>query len=148
MWLRLAKRHHFVTVPIPQILYRRSTTSKSSNISSHKAAALNAIEVAFSRAPQSLKHLKKHSYAWVYEYLASKALDGPPGRRKGFVAMQFLLNAIRNNPILLKRVRFMSSLLFKIKVTILLPPRQAERLLNKVRHLVKKKPDLLRNLPD
>ncbi|MBN1224877.1 MAG: glycosyltransferase [Candidatus Aminicenantes bacterium] len=139
MWLRLAKQHHYVTVPIPQILYRRSPTSRSSNISHHEAAAVKAIELAFSRVPQSLKHLKKYSYAWVYEYLAHKALNGLPGRKKGFVAMKFFLKAIRNNPLLLKRVRLITSFLFKILMTVLLPPRQAERLLGKIRFLMKKK---------
>jgi GT2 family glycosyltransferase len=147
MGLRLAERHHFVVVQIPQILYRRSTTSSSSDIANHEAAGLNAIEKAFSRTPRSLKHLKKKSYAWVYEYLTHKALDGPPGRRKGFLALKFLWRAIRNDPTLLMRVRLVSSLLFKIKVTILLPPRQAERLLFGIRNLMKKRSERTRPLP-
>ncbi|MGD9346182.1 MAG: glycosyltransferase [Candidatus Aminicenantes bacterium] len=147
MGLRLAERHHFVVVQIPQILYRRSTTSSSSDIANHEAAGLNAIEKAFSRTPRSLKHLKKKSYAWVYEYLTHKALDGPPGRRKGFLALKFLWRAIRNDPTLLMRVRLVSSLLFKIKVTILLPPRQAQRLLFGIRNLVRKRSERIRPLP-
>jgi len=147
MWLRLAQRHHFVTVPIPQILYRRSKTSKSSNISCHEAAAKKSIEEAFRRAPSSLKHLKRHSYAWVFGYLAHKALVGPPGRKKGFVALNFFLKAIKSKPALLKDVRLMSSFIFKIMVTMLLPPRFAEKLLDKISHLVKKKFPQSRNIP-
>jgi glycosyltransferase involved in cell wall biosynthesis len=142
LYVRLASQHHFVTVPVPQILYRRSSSSKSSNIAQHEAAGLRAIEMAFDRAPQRLQYLKKKSYGWVYEYLTHKTLDGPPGRKKGIVALKFLLRAIRNNPALIKHARHIFSLLFKIKVTILLPPRQAEWLLNKIRNMVKKKPDI------
>jgi len=140
MWLRLAKNHHFVTVPIPQILYRRTASSLSSNVLKQEVVALKAIKLAFSRAPKSLQHLKTHSYAWAYKYLAFRALDGPSGRREGFIAMKFLLKAIRNYPALLTQARFMSSFFFKIAVTVILPPRQAEIFLHKVNNLIKKSP--------
>jgi len=147
MGLRLAGRYHFVTVPVPQILYRRSTTSRSSDVFNHETAARRAIEKAYRRTPQSLQHLKRHTNAWVYEYLTHKALDGPPGRRKGFLALKFLLRAIRNDPNLLKHFIHISSLLFRIIVTILLPPRQAERLLDRIRNLVRKRSERTSLLP-
>ena len=138
LWLRLAKRFHFVTVPMPHVLYRYTSVSKSANVLNHEAKGLKAIALAYARTPESLQHLKRRSYAWVYEYLTSKVLDCYRERTKGRIAIRFLWKALRCNPALLMRARFMASTLFEITVNILLPPRPAEITVSTAKRLAKK----------
>ncbi|HEY9905481.1 MAG TPA: glycosyltransferase [Candidatus Sericytochromatia bacterium] len=131
MWLRLAARYHFVAVPSPQILYRVYAHSSSFNISKLEAGCLQVINRAFAQAPETLQPLKRDSLANLYKYLTSKALEGPPERRRSLVAALFLGQAIRNDPWLL-RAGVLLKVLFKIAVSTLLPSQLAQVLLTKV----------------
>jgi len=55
--------HYFVAVQSAQILYRISSSSKSSNVSRMEGEALKVIKRAFERAPESLQYLKKEHYS-------------------------------------------------------------------------------------
>ncbi|MGB0383494.1 MAG: glycosyltransferase [Ardenticatenaceae bacterium] len=146
LWLRLAASYQFVCVPAAQVLYRRTNYSMSANLPKLEAEALRALERAYSAAPDSLHYLKRHSLARFYKYLTQRALQELPGRReyllgrqRGFVAARFLYHAVRNDPSLLRRVRFMLPLLFKIIATLLLPPQQAPKLITKIESIFKKR---------
>jgi glycosyltransferase involved in cell wall biosynthesis len=134
LWLRLAARYHFVAVPSPQILYRQSVNSESANVLRMEAASLRVIEQAFTQAPESLQHLKKHSLANIYKGLTFKALEGPPEQQRGLTAARLLWHCVRNDPALL-RSRVILKVLFKIAAMTLLPPQQAQALLNKAKGL-------------
>ncbi|HBL15032.1 MAG TPA: glycosyl transferase family A, partial [Cyanobacteria bacterium UBA11162] len=101
MWLRLAARYHFVAVSSPQILYRVSASSMSTDVWRLELACLQVIERAFNQAPASLQHLKKYSMANLYKYLAFKVLEGFPQRQRGIAAMRFLGEVIRFDPAML-----------------------------------------------
>ncbi len=134
LWLRLAARYHFVAVPSPQILYRQSVNSESANVLRMEAASLRVIEQAFTQAPESLQHLKKHSLANIYKGLTFKALEGPPEQQRGLTAARLLWHCVRNDPALL-RSRVILKVLFKIAAMTLLPPQQAQALLNRAKGL-------------
>ncbi|MCT7964361.1 glycosyltransferase [Laspinema sp. D1] len=105
LYLRLALRYHFVTVPRSQVLYRISDQSLSSNVFKLETGCLQVIENTYHQAPESLQHLKRYSLGNLYKYLTFKALQGNPERRKGAAAIQFLFQAIRYDPaLLLKKV--------------------------------------------
>jgi len=129
MWLRLAARYEFVTVPSPQILYRISPNSASFNIWKMEAGSLRTIERAFAQAPESLQHLKREVLGNRYKYLTFKALEGPPERRRGLTATRFFWQAVTHDPAWLRRTQLMLIILFKIALATLLPPQQAETLL-------------------
>jgi glycosyltransferase involved in cell wall biosynthesis len=129
MWLRLAARYEFVAVPSPQILYRVSSNSASCDIWKMEAGSLRTIEQAFAQAPESLQHLKREVLGNRYKYLTFKALEGPPERRRGLAAIRFFWQAVRNDPAWLGRTQLMLIVLFKIAITTLLPPQQAQTLL-------------------
>ncbi|MEQ9626112.1 glycosyltransferase [Coleofasciculus chthonoplastes] len=134
MWLRLAARYHFVAVPQPQILYRVSPHSMSSNILRQELASLTVIERTFAQTPPALQYLKTHSLANRYKCLTFMALQRNPERNKGLAAAKFLGRAIQHDPALL-RARVLVRVLLKIAVMILLPPQQAKLLLNRVERL-------------
>ncbi len=134
MWLRLAKHHHFVAVSFPQVLYRKSPNSQSCNISKMEAGGLQVIERAFTQTPSSLTHLKPFSLANFYKGLTFRALEGFPGRQRGLTAARYLWHSFRTDPTLL-RARVIWKVLFKISVMVLLPPKQAQALLTKMKHL-------------
>jgi glycosyltransferase involved in cell wall biosynthesis len=134
LWQRLGARYHFVVVPYPQILYRISANSLSTNVWDMESSSLKVIEKAFAQAPQSLQHLKRLSLANRYKYLTVKALEGIPEQKRGFVCARFLWNAIRHDPALL-RTRVIWKVLFKIAAVVLLPTHQAQALLAKLNRL-------------
>ena len=123
IYLRLAAHYHFIAVPFSQILYRVSTNSQSSNVFKQEAASLKFIERAYAQAPESLQHLKKECFGFLYQYLIYKALEGSPGRHKGLKAANLLWHYIKNAPSRHRLLRLKFSLLLKIMVAILLPHR-------------------------
>ncbi|MGL5084037.1 MAG: glycosyltransferase [Microcoleaceae cyanobacterium] len=130
MWIRLAAKYSFITVPQPQILYRVSNTSMSTNVVRQEVETLKVIQKAFAQAPPKYQYLRKASLANFYKYLTFKALDGDPKRSNGLVAAQFLTRFLRNDPSMLKeRVTFRT--LLKILTVTTLPRRQAEQVLSK-----------------
>jgi glycosyltransferase involved in cell wall biosynthesis len=120
MWLRLAARYHFVVVPKVQILYRVSYNSMSFNVLGQERSSLQVIEQAYAQAPESVQHLKRISLANRYKYLTFKALDGYPTREKGLMALRLFWNAVRNDPVMLRR-RISLKVAFKIATVSLLP---------------------------
>ncbi|NEP60709.1 MAG: glycosyltransferase [Symploca sp. SIO2G7] len=125
LYLRLAINYQFVVVPSPQVLYRISTNSMSSNVLQLESASLQVIDKAFAQAPATLQHLKKYSLANLYSYLTFKAVEGLPQRQQGLTAARFLWQAVVNNPSLLQ-ARVLVKLLFKIAVMTILPTQKAK----------------------
>lgn len=134
MWLRLAARYHFVAVPAPQILYRISMNSMSSNVHKQEAESLQVIEKAFTQAPDSLTYLKQFTLANLYKGLTFRALERCSGRKGGITAARLLWHSFRTDSSLL-RARVIWKVLFKIAVMVLLPPKQAQALLTQMKYL-------------
>lgn len=134
MWLRLAARYEFVTVEVPQILYRISPNSASFNIVKMEAGSLKVIERVFAQAPESLQDLKRETLASRYNYLTFKALEGNLDRKNGLTAARFLIQALKHDLALLGRTKIMVIVLVKIAVAILLPPQLTLKLLNTVKN--------------
>ncbi|MGB3510839.1 MAG: glycosyltransferase [Microcoleaceae cyanobacterium] len=130
LYLRLAAHYSFVAVPRVQLFYRVSTVSLSSNVLKLEFAGLRVIKAAFQEAPESLKYLKPHSFGNFYKYLTYKALMAYPERRKALSASRFLVNAVRNDPVLLRR-RIIWKVLFKVGSVTLLPSQVGRALLAK-----------------
>lgn len=136
--IRLAAHYDFVAVPKPQVLYRLSAHSISANISRQEKQCLKVIEQAFTQAPESLQHLKKHSIANLYKYLTFKVLAGSLERHKGISAARLLWLCLKNNPSLLRQhPKLMSIVLVKIVVVIVLPEQQFQALLMRLKTLYK-----------
>lgn len=133
MWLRLASRYHFVVVPLVQILYRVRANSSSTNVAKMEASSLRVIERTYMLAPESMQHLKRVTIGNRYKYLTFKALDGYPVWHKGFTALRFFGNAVKNDPVLLKHKRVVAKVLLKSAIVSLFPPQVAQRLLAKTK---------------
>ncbi len=141
MWLRLAARHDFVTVSYPQILYRTSSKSSSSNVLAMEKVCLQFIEQAFMSAPASLQYLKRKSLATLYNYLTFKSLESPSGHKSAITAMRFFGNVIRNDLSVIIQWQTISKVLFKILMVFLLSPQQYKGLKIKLkRFFVKENP--------
>ncbi|MGC1392841.1 MAG: glycosyltransferase [Coleofasciculaceae cyanobacterium] len=129
MWLRLAAKYEFITVEVPQILYRISPNSASFDIEKMEAGSLKVIQRVFSQSPE-LAHLKQKTLASRYNYLTFKALGGHLNRKNGLTAARFLLQAVKYDLSLLGRTKIMLIILTKIAAAILLPPQLTLKLLN------------------
>lgn len=134
MWVRLAARYHFIAVPSPQILYRISSSSMSSNVDKQEAESLQVIEKAFTQVPDSLAYLKPFSLANLYKGLTFRALERCSGRQGGLIAARYLWYAFKTDPSLI-RARVVGKVLFKIAVMVLLPSQQAQILFNRMKYL-------------
>ncbi|NJL78661.1 MAG: glycosyltransferase [Richelia sp. RM2_1_2] len=115
MWLRLAANYEFVCVEKPQILYRTSTNSMSTNLKRQETASLKVIERGFSY-PQAekLQHLKKQSLSHLYQYLTFKAIEAPAQQRQTVIALYFWWNWMINNSTIIKNKRLIIIAVLKI----------------------------------
>ena len=135
MWLRLAAGYEFVCVPSPQILYRVSSSSMSSNVWKMEAGSLQVIERAFAVAPESLQHLKREVLGSRYKYLTFKSLEGTPERKKGLAAVRFLWQMVRYDRSMLLRSQILAIVLVKIAIATLLPSQLSQALLKAAKNL-------------
>jgi hypothetical protein len=135
MWLRLAAGYEFVCVPSPQILYRVSSSSMSSNVWKMEAGSLQVIERAFAVAPESLQHLKREVLGSRYKYLTFKSLEGTPERNKGLAAVRFLWQMVRYDRSMLLRSQILAIVLVKIAIATLLPSQLSQALLKTAKNL-------------
>jgi glycosyltransferase involved in cell wall biosynthesis len=134
MWLRLAKRYPFAVVPSVQILYRQYATSWSANAKRQEEGFKRIIEKALSDAPDSVKKLKKDIIGNRYKSLIIDALAKAPGRDRALLAARYLWIVLQNDPRLL-RSRILPTLLFTIGTRLLLPPKQAQTILDRYQQL-------------
>ncbi|NES24778.1 MAG: glycosyltransferase [Symploca sp. SIO3E6] len=132
LYLRLAACYHFVAIPVPQILYRTSAGSMSTNVWKMEVACLQVLERAFSQAPPSLQKLKQPSLANIYKSLTVKAIESYPAKPRALAAIRFLYQALVNDPSLLKK-RVIWKALLKIITVVLLPPQLAQASLNRLK---------------
>lgn len=126
MFLKLAIRYHFVAIPSPQVLYRISANSASTNVSKMEDGSLKVIEQAYNQAPTHLQHLKKESVGYLYKNLIYKVLQEPAGRQKGFKAAKLFWNYLQKDPAVHRLMRFKVSLLMKIASVIIIPSHQPD----------------------
>lgn len=132
--LRLARNWHFVVVPKPQILYRKSTGAMSSKIDVMEKYGLMVLDKEFQVVPPHLQHLKKRGQATVYQYMAELSLRYAPPEEKAQKIAAKMQKAIRLNPQLLmnKQVQI---LIFKLVLIQILSPKVAFRLLQLISKL-------------
>ena len=133
-WLRVAARYRFVAVPVPQILYRISANSASTNIWRMERAASQTIERALARGPASLQYLKNPSFGNLYKYLTSKALEGEPKKEHILTAARLLGKAIQYDRSLLSK-KVVAKVLLKIAAIAILPPEKARSLFAKFKNI-------------
>ena len=133
LWLRLARRYPFVVVPAPQVLYRVSTHSSSSNLAKQETQSLRVLDRAFAEAPEAFQSLKRRSRANLYKYLAWKALEHSSSRRNAVMAFRLVWNYITNEPAIALEAKFASILLVKSAIAVLVSPQQAKRLLTRLK---------------
>jgi GT2 family glycosyltransferase len=128
MWLRLAARYQYVAVSAPQILYRITQGSMSSNVWKMESSSMRIIERAFENGPASLQPLKPQVLANRYQYLTLKAIERTFDRQKALTALRYWGSALRYNPQWLRRSRLMAIIAVKIAIALLLPTQQAQTL--------------------
>ncbi|HEY9850632.1 MAG TPA: glycosyltransferase [Leptolyngbyaceae cyanobacterium] len=135
LYLRLAARYNFVAVPSAQVLYRISANSMSANVRRQEATSLFVRERAFKESPQPLpSELKQYSIANFYKDIMFRLLNMNPQRKRGLEAARFLWYAVKYDPALLRR-RILWKVVLRIFAIVLLPPQQAELLLNRMNKL-------------
>lgn len=131
--LRLAARHHFITVPRPQILYRQSATSKSTHLTGMEAAYLKLIERAFSQAPASLQHLKKASFANQYSFYFFKVTSNCLTRKDALIAIKYFWKyAESNSSLSLKHLRYKLWMLYTISKILIAPNFKKQKFNNSI----------------
>ncbi len=131
MWVRLAALYQFVAVPLPQILYRVSTHSMSSQIKNQERECLKVIEKAFEQAPESLQSLKRKTLAQLYKYLMWKIFQQQPNPKQCLILMEYLINYSTHEPEWKKEIKFIFIMFIKSLTTLILPSRFSQKILKK-----------------
>lgn len=133
-WLRVATDFPFVVVPKPQIFYRQSTNTMSSNLQRMEYSMLLVHERAFKVVPRELKTLKGQSLSFIYRYLAKLYLTRVSGGKGVGEAIIKLRKAIQSYPKTLFDPET-QKLIVKLVLIILLSPKLANRLLSSIREM-------------
>ena len=131
MYLRLAARYHFVAVSSPQILYRISVGSMSTNTQRMEAETIKVIDCVFSQTPESLQYLKRYSLSNLYKILLYKALEDSPEKYKNLFAIRYLWLAIKYDLPSLS-VSILGKICLRLFVMIILPARQSQTVIAKL----------------
>jgi glycosyltransferase involved in cell wall biosynthesis len=134
LWLRLAAKYEFVAVSSPQILYRVSTHSVSSNVSKLETACLTVINRTFDQAPDSIQYLKRYSLGNVYKYLAFKSLQNRLSRADSLRNIRLIWHVVQYDPIMLK-TKIIWKLLITLGLVTLLPEKIAQLILKRYKLL-------------
>jgi len=143
MWIRLAAKYPFVVVTAPQILYRVSTSSQSTNVVKLEAACLQVIERAFNQAPEDLQPLKKRSVGEIYKYLTFKCLEGQPTRQKSLQAAHYFWRSITADSSIMTQSRVVVIVLFKVFIGVLLPTQLSQSLISSSKKVYRRYKHLL-----
>ncbi|MEP0871647.1 glycosyltransferase [Trichocoleus desertorum AS-A10] len=143
MWIRLAAKYSFVVVPVPQILYRVSANSLSTNIDKLEAACLTVIERAFGQVPKELRSLKKRSLSEIYKYLTFKCLEGQPTQQKSLQAARYFWRSVTTDSSIMTQSRVVVIVLFKVLVGVLLPTQLSQSLINSSKKVYRRYKHLL-----
>lgn len=130
MWLRLASDYSFIAVSKPQVLYRISSTSMSTNLWRMEAESMEVIERACDRNPTYFSPLKRLSKGNIYKYLLFRSLNSLPKQQNTLVNVKLFWQSLRYDPSLLVKKIFWKTLL-RIIIIFLLPAKTAEELLTK-----------------
>ena len=128
--IRLAAKYEFVSIDLPQVLYRQSPNSMSSKLSYQEQETIKVIKKAFGQAPPHLQYLKNISLANTYIYLTYKCIEGLPSRQQGFRGLQLFIKLLVNYPTVLK-YRTAQKVLIRVCWMIFLSPKQIEKSLYK-----------------
>ncbi len=138
-WLRLALHWPFVVVPKPQVFYRISSGSMSSNVEFMERCNLMVIEKGFKAAPLEMQSLKNQSLANTYRYLAHLYLTRVASADGAKQAAQKLWKSIRLYPRILPNSwiedRWTRNLLLKVLLIRLISPKIALHLIQFIRKL-------------
>ncbi|MBD2254125.1 glycosyltransferase [Nostoc parmelioides] len=133
MWLRLAEKYLFVSVPLVQILYRVSSNSLSANLARQEKYCLQVLEKAYQARPTIGKHILHLSIANIYKYLACKALQQPYSQNKGLTAIKFLWKYFLYDAARQKRISDTFKLFLKSVIIMMLPPGASTLLLTQAK---------------
>ncbi|MFB2937272.1 glycosyltransferase family 2 protein [Aerosakkonemataceae cyanobacterium BLCC-F154] len=134
MWLRLAAEYEFVGVPKPQILYRISSTSMSTNLLRMEAESMEVIEKACDRNPQYSPILKRLSKGNFYKYLLFRSLTSSPNKPNTLVSGKFLWESVKYDRSLLK-TKLIWKIVLRIITQFLLPSELAKTKINDFKRL-------------
>ncbi len=134
LYLRLSARWEFVAVQKPQVFYRQSASSASSQIAVMEQNSLKVIEKSFQVAPLSLEPLKKQSLANLYQFLAHLYTSRYTEKDSVNLATQKLQIAIKFYPQVLFQQKTLV-LFFKLFLMRVLSPTIAQRLFARVSKL-------------
>lgn len=101
-YLRLAEKFDFVCVPEPQILYRVSPNSLSSNLLRMERSGIQTLKQAFHRSPDRLRSVRDQSLYNYYYYLIYRALEQVKNQKTSWIALKILIRGILTSPKLLQ----------------------------------------------
>ncbi|MGK7872355.1 MAG: glycosyltransferase [Xenococcaceae cyanobacterium] len=122
LYLRLAYQYHFICVPKPQILYRVSGTSMSSNLKRMELESIKVIQKAFAKSPQPLPNkIKRYSFSNIYKYLLYKTLEIPSENGNQSQAIKYLFKVFINDPHILM-TKTIVKIFLNIVILMFFPP--------------------------
>ncbi len=128
-YIRAATECNFVVVPKPQILYRQTPGSVSSNPEATERNNLALLDRVYQAAPPEFQYLKSQSLAYLYRYCAGLSLVHITDQKQLNYAQERLWMAVQLYPPLLLE-RYAQNLIIKLLVKRLLPDTVSQSVLS------------------
>lgn len=121
MLLSLASQYQFEVVPKVQVLYRKSTTTKSwsASITRTRAGIEQVINKHSAHQPE-LSDYRQQGLSNAYKHMIFECLNNHPSRQKGLYAMQLLWLAVTHDWSFVTKKAFLKTLV-RILITVTLP---------------------------
>ena len=131
-YLRLAAKYCYVLVPEHQVIYRKSSTSLSTDVSNMEKDSLRIIERAYQNAPQELQFQKNKSIARLSIICGRSYFELNRNSQDIIEAKQRLWKSIKLDPLILFSQDTLA-LLVKILFEQFLPDRVGVSLISKLK---------------
>ncbi len=126
--LRIASKFRFAVVQKPQILYRQTYNSMSSNAKTMEQGGVIAVERAYSNAPEEFQYLKPKSFAFLYRYCAGLSLAQNVDADGLQYAQEKLWIAVKLYPKIIQE-KYVQNLIIKLLIKRLLPKKTADSII-------------------
>ncbi|MGD1855757.1 MAG: glycosyltransferase family 2 protein [Leptolyngbyaceae cyanobacterium] len=117
LYLKIAAKYQFLTIPKVQVKYRITPGSITSKIASNEQKEIEFIEQLFLKVPQKFKHLKRQKLSNLYRYLMLRTVEEGSSSVRGLI---YLSKMLYYRPILVfEQWRFITVMILKALIGFL-----------------------------
>ncbi|MBT9315559.1 glycosyltransferase family 2 protein [Leptothoe spongobia] len=123
LYLKIAAKYRFVTVPKVQVKYRVTPGSITSKTAENEKKQVEFINKIFAQAPGKYKHLKRQRLSGFYRYLMLRTVEEEVSLKNRLRGLKYLILFVLYRPlILVDQYKFVFIMFSKISLNLMPKP--------------------------